>query len=237
MPRDSMPTPEEFNQFRVTNPGQSEVIRQRLYDYLLYPTAGQTQLSFFQTAIGQGVTTAAGGTVGQPKTYWDTNMQLAGQLPSGTSYMVESLEILFLPGSVNTANTYTPANLSLAAAANAATVAGPINDVNTILQSGLVEFNVLQKNYLRETPLLAFPPKAMLDLSAALASTSATQSEVAAVLAKAAGRPYYVEPEIVLQPAMNFEVIVKWPAAVATPSGFNARIGAIFDGYLMRASQ
>jgi hypothetical protein len=32
-------------------------------------------------------------------------------------------------------------------------------------------------------------------------------------------------------------VVIKYPAAVATPSGFNARVGVILDGYFMRASQ
>ena len=40
-----------------------------------------------------------------------------------------------------------------------------------------------------------------------------------------------------LQPAVNFDVTLRWPALVATPSGFNGRVGIILDGYLMRASQ
>jgi hypothetical protein len=54
---------------------------------------------------------------------------------------------------------------------------------------------------------------------------------------RAAGRPYYIDPTIALQPAVNFEVLLRFPAAVATPSGFNARVGVILDGYFMRASQ
>lgn len=233
----SMPTAQDFQDYRVTNPGQSEIIRQRLYDWQLYATAGVTQLSFFSAGIGQGVTSAQGATVGAVKSQWDTNMTLGGQLPSGLSYLVESIEVIFAPGSVSTANTYTPANLSLFNAANSATVTNQLNDVNTFYQSGMLEFNVLSKNYLRETPLYCFPPKAALDIASGLATTSATAGLVANVLAKAAGRPYYVEPEISLQPAMNFEVLLRWPAAVATGSGFNARVGVILDGYMMRASQ
>lgn len=232
-----VPTIKDFQRTRVTNPNQSEVIRQRLYDYQLYPTAGQTQLSFFGAAIGQGTTSALGATVGSAKSQWDTNMEIAGTLPSGKAYKIESVEVLFLPGSVSTANTYTPANLSLFNATAAATVMGPLNDVNTFYQSGMLELNVLSKNYLRETPLAAFPPKAHLDLSAAVASNSATTAEVAAALGKAAGRPYYVDPSITLQASVNFEVLLKWPAAVATPSGFNARVGVILDGFMLRASQ
>lgn len=231
------PSAAEFEAARVTNPGMSEIVRQRLYDYQLYATAGVGQLTFFQTPAGQGITSAAGATVGSAKTLQDTNMVLAGQLPSGMGYLIESIEVFYLPGSVATANTYTPANLSLFATAAAASVAAQVNDVNTFYQSGMLELNILQKNALREAPLIAFPPKAHLDLAAAVASNSATVGETAIVLGKAGGRPYYLEPRISLQSAVNFEVALKWPAPVATPSGFNARVGVIFDGFMQRASQ
>lgn len=227
----------DFAANRVTNPGQSEIVRQRLYDYQIYATAGYTQLSFFQQPIGQGITSAIGATVGSGKTLWDTNMELGGQLPSGKAYLIESIEVLFTPGTVSTANTYTQAGFVAFAAVASITVGNWVNDVNTFYQSGLLELNVLSKNYLRETPLLCFPPKAHFDLSAAIASNSATTSEVGQTFAKASGRPYYVEPRVTLQPAVNFDVTLRWPALVATPSGFNGRVGVILDGYQMRASQ
>jgi hypothetical protein len=230
-----MPTAADFNARRVTNPGQSEIIRQRLYDYQLYANAGTTQLSFFQQPVGSGLTSAIGSTVGAVKTLWDTNMTLGGTLPSGQAYMVESIEVVFFPGSVTTANTYTPIGMSTFNATAAASVAGALNDVNTFYQSGMLEFNILSKNYLRETPTLAFPPKANFALDAAVANNSTTTAEVALAQARAAGRPYYIDPSISLQPAVNFEVVIKWPAAVALT--FNARVGVILDGYFMRASQ
>ena len=227
----------DFTSNRVTNPGQSEIVRQRLYDYQLYPAAGSQQLSFFQAPIGQGVTTALGATVGAAKSQWDTNMELGGQLPSGKSYLVESIEVLFLPGASAAANTYTTANLSQFAAVAALALTAAIQDVQQFYSSGMLELNILSKNYLRDTPLLAFPPKAHLDLSAAVATNSATTSEVAQNLAKASGRPYYIEPRVTLQPAVNFEVLLRWPALVPTISTFNARVGVILDGYMLRASQ
>ena len=234
---DKFPSAADFNARRVTNPAQSEVVRQRFYDYQLYPTAGQTQLTFFSQPIGQGITSALGGTVGSAKTLWDTNLELPNTLPSGKAFMIESIEVLFFPGSVNTANTYTPASPVLFNATAAAAVAAQAADVNTIYQAGMLELNILSKNYLRETPIIAFPPKANFELSAAIASNSATTAEVGLVNMKAGGRPYYISPEIALQPAVNFEVTIKYPAVVATPSGFNGRIGVILDGYFMRASQ
>lgn len=232
-----IPTAADFNSRRVTNPSQSEVVRQRLYDYQLYPTAGTTQLSFFQQPVGQGITTALGGTVGAGKTQWDTNMELGGTLPSGKAFLVESIEVIFFPGSVSTSNTYTVAKPYEFNATAAATLGAQLADVNSFYQSGMLELNILSKNYLRETPLLAFPPKTQFNLDVGVSSNSATTAVNIAENMRAAGRPYYIDPTIALQPAVNFEVLIKFPAAVATPSGFNARVGVILDGYFMRASQ
>jgi hypothetical protein len=232
-----LPTAADFNARRVTNPNQSEIVRQRFYDYQLYATAGTTQLTFFSAPVGQGLTTALGGTAGTAKTLWDTNLELPNTLPSGKAFMIESIEVLFFPGSVSTANTYTVASPALFNATASAAVQSQLADVNSFYQSGMLELNILSKNYLRETPLIAFPPKANFALDAALASNSATTALNGAVNMRASGRPYYLEPTIALQPAVNFEVVLRFPAAVATPSGFNARVGVILDGYFMRASQ
>ena len=232
-----IPTAADFNSRRVTNPSQSEVVRQRLYDYQLYPTAGATQFAFFQQPIGQGITSAVGGTVGSGKTQWDTNMELGGTLPSGKAFLIESIEVCFFPGSVSTANTYTPIKPLEFNATASATVGGQLADVNSVYQSGMLELNILSKNYLRETPLIAFPPKTQFNLDVGIASNSATTAVNVAENMRAAGRPYYIDPTIALQPAVNFEVLIRFPAAVATPSGFNGRVGVILDGYFMRASQ
>lgn len=231
------PTAADFQAGRVTNPNQSEVIRQSLYDFQLYPLAGTAQLNFFSQPAGQGVTTALGAVVGSAKTLWDTNLVIANTLPSGAAFMIESIEVLFYAGLSAAASTFTPQNISLFAAAASAAVAAQVNDVNTLMQSGLLELNVLQKNYLRETPLHRFPPKTGIDHSSALASNSATVGEIALTNARAVGRPYYVDPVITLQPAVNFEIVVRWPAAVPVGSGFNGRIGIVLDGFTMRASQ
>lgn len=234
---DRIPTAADFQAARVTNPGQAEVIRQSLYDFQILPGAGSQQLTFFQSPIGQGITSSIGATAGTAKTKWDTNMSLGGQLPSGLAMLVESIEVHFAPGSVNTANTYTYKTLSVFAAIAAASVTGTVDDFAVFYRSGILEFNILQKNYLREVPIGRFPPKTGVSLDAGIGSNSATTSEVGAVNARADGRAYYLEPAISLQPATNFELVLSWPAATALPSGFNARVGVVLDGYQMRASQ
>jgi len=235
MAMDFVPTAADFNSRRVTNPSQSEVVRQRFFDYQLYATAGVSQLTFFSSPVGQGLTTAVGATAGTAKTLWDTNLELPNTLPSGKAFMIESIEVIFFPGSVSTANTYTLVSPITYNATPAAAVAAQLADVNSFYQSGLLELNILSKNYLRETPLIAFPPKANFNLDVAFSGSGTAEN--GAVNGRISGRPYYISPEIALQPAVNFEVVLKWPAAVATPSGFNARVGVILDGYFMRASQ
>jgi hypothetical protein len=232
-----IPSIQQFESRRVTNPNQSEVVRQSLYDHLLYPAAGTQTLTFFQTQLGAGLTTALGATAGTPKTYHDTNMQLGGQLPSGMGVMIESVEVAFYPGSISTANTYTVDAVTFFLAAASAVPTAQVDDVNAFYQSGLLEINVLAKNYLRETPLMRFPPKCALKIDGAIASNSATTSEVGFVRGNAAGRPYYLEPEITLLAAQSFDVTLRWPGLVAMPSTFNGRVGIFLDGYTLRASQ
>jgi hypothetical protein len=232
-----IPSAADFQRYRVTNPDQSEIVRQRLYDWQLYPLAGTAQLTFFSQPPGQGVTTAQGATVGTAKTLWDTNLEIPNTLPSGKSFLVESIEVIFVPGSSATANTFVPRLLGdFNATADDAAVSMS-NDSNLFYNSGLLEFNILSKNYLRETPLMAFPPKAAIDGPAAIATNGAATGAISIAALTAHGRAYYVEPMICLQPAVNFEIVLRWPSVVATPSGFNGRVGVILDGYLLRASQ
>lgn len=235
----AMATPSiaDFQNARVTNNQQSEVVRQRFFDSLLYPLAGQQQLSFFSLPIGQGVTTAIGAAVGSTKSQFDTNLVVPNSLPSGANYLIDSIEVLMTPGSSAAANTYLPRVVQSFLAAAATTEGNSPNDVNVFYQSGMLELNILSKNYLREAPLLAFPPKAHFDGYAAIGTNSATTAEVTQAFLKASGRPYYVEPRISLQSAVNFDVTLRWPAAVALPSGFNGKVAVYLDGYAMRASQ
>lgn len=231
-----IPTLVQARQYSVNRAGV-EGIRQTLYDYNLYPTAGVQQIVGFSQQQGQGVTSALGAVVGSAKTIADTNMTLSGQIPAGQGFLILSIEVPFYPGLSAAANTFTPAVPSTFAAVAAAAVAGQVNDVKTFYESGSVRLFIGSKTYLEEAPILRFPPKAYFEMSAALATNSATTSEVAAVELHASGRPYMVEPAVLLENNQNFNVQLNFPAAVATPSGFNARVGIILDGYLYRNSQ
>ena len=232
----AIPSLDQLSQFKVNRAGV-EGIRQSLYDFLLYPTAGQTQFNFFATPQGQGVTSAVGATAGLAKTIQDTNMTVAGMLPAGQSFLINSIEVPFFAGSVSTANTFTLAQPAQWAAVSAAALAMQINDVNIFYQAGSLRLFIGSKVYLEEAPLLRFPPKTQLTFDAAATTNSATTAATVVASGKISGRPYILEPAVLLENNQNFNISLNYPAAVATPSGFNARVGCILDGYLYRNSQ
>jgi len=222
---------------RVTIAGKNEVIRQSLYDYQLYPTAGLTSASFFQVPVGQGQSTQNGAVVGQPKTLGDTDIRSAGTLPAGNMFRIESIEVPFFAGSTSTASLWVPQIMTAFNAVAAATVGKASDDVNVFYSGGHLQLFILSKPYLDEAPLGRFPPKTHTEVRTAMATNSATTSEVINTFAYQSGRPYIMKPEITLTPTMNFQVTIDWLAAIATPSGFNARFGVVLDGLLERSAQ
>lgn len=195
--------------------------RQSLYDFTTYAAAGQTQLSFFSVPVGQG-----------GKTYSDTNMQLAGQLPLNQEFLVQSIEIVFYPNSGGTAAQLPSATAAVSAAMQR------INDTNVVGRTGNVRFFVGQRDVLQEAPIGRFPPKHYFEMSAAVADTI-TSTEHRNGDARWSGRPYLLSPvEITLQGNVAFGVQINWPEGVqALPSTLNGRIGVILDGVLYSRSQ
>ncbi|HJW55872.1 MAG TPA: hypothetical protein VJ577_11410 [Burkholderiaceae bacterium] len=231
------PTLQDLQAYSVNRAGQMERIKSKLYDTVVYATAGATNIAFFSTPIGQGAS-AAPGNAGNVKTLADTNMTLAGQLPAGQNFLVESIEVDFKPGSsAATTTTFAlVAPLVFNAAASAGTVMAAISDVAAIYNTGYLTFTVGSKNYVQEGPLGNFPPMTHLNVNAAVASTSATVGQTLVGLARAEGKPCNIDP-VTLVAAQNFSVTASWPVVVATPSGFNGSMRVNLGGYLFRNSQ
>lgn len=208
-------------QFAVNRQGDYEVTRQTLYDFQSYPTAGATSFTFFQQPQGQN-----------SKTLADTNMELAGALPAPKYFLVESIEVYVFPG-------VSPVTLGSASALVATNFA---NDMYALLKAGWLNFFIGSKSYLNEAPIGRFPPKSG-KLECAFAAGSSIYAAAAATpsvqmdYARWDGRPYFINPQIMLAPTQNFNVALNFPTAVATPSGQNARIGVVLDGLQYRLSQ
>lgn len=218
--RTSIPTVDQLSQYSVNRQNQYEGIRQTLYDFQTYSSAGSTQMSFFQVPVGQS-----------GKTFEDTNMVAAGTLPSPIKFLIQSIEIFFFPGVLNVQAEDTAAPLAPSQF---------INDVAAINKAGWLELNVGSKNYLREAPLGVFPSKTGIKGIAAIGETiagSTASSFNMASFATLGGRPYFIEPNVLLEPTQNFNVTLNWGTAVPLPSSAAGRIGVKLDGILYRLSQ
>jgi hypothetical protein len=69
--------------------GLIDTIAQPLYDTVVLPMAGATKLTFFALPLGQGTTAFGTGA----KHLGDTNMDLAGQLPSGFAFQIQGFRL------------------------------------------------------------------------------------------------------------------------------------------------
>jgi hypothetical protein len=200
-----------------------ETIRQSLYHYQAYAAAGQSQLTFFQVPAGSNATTNS-----------DTNMQLAGQIPANQQFLIQSIEVVFLP-------TVPSVAAQLPGAFGAGAVPQIVNDAYIVGRAGNLTLTIGQKPYLQEAPLGRFAPKANFDVSGAAsdATTAAANLQLRLAYGKWVGRPYLLDPAAIRLPEnANFSVTLNWPEGVqALPSGNPGRIGVILDGFLYRRSQ
>jgi hypothetical protein len=216
---DNPPNLAQLRQYKVQT-NDTEVIKWSLYDRVVYPQPGTAQLQFFNTPKGQ-----AG------KTYADTNMTLAGQLSKYTSFLVTGIEFYLFPN----ANAFTTQGNAAAGPAAAQDI---INDTVTWWQSyAFLQFNIIQKPYLFEAPLMKFPPACGLAGFAALSdSTTIAGAQLSSVqYAANAGRPYEVKPGLWLEDNANFDVSLNWPTLV--PISAAATVFCQLNGWLYRRAQ
>lgn len=216
----NVPNRQALSQYVVNREGW-EAIRTTLYDTQAYAAAGVTQLSFFSLPIGQG-----------GKTLSDTNMNLAGQLPTNQEFLVQSIEVTFYPATPTVA-------AGMPAVFGAQLAATSINDAYIFRRSGNLQFVIGSKPYLQEAPLMKFPSKSDFTLSAALSdiTTAGANMQSRIGYATAAGRPYMLHPaSLLLTSNQNFSITLNWPEGVQAITN-PARVGVVLDGFLYRRSQ
>lgn len=206
--------------------GVQDVVWNPLYDSALYITAGQTQLTFFTSPIGQGTTTAPGAT--GTKTRADTNMTAAGQLTKGQAFYMTGLELKVYPS-------IEPAEGN----ASRADIGNFLNDIYDLGKSGWANFRVQDRDYITDGPLDLFPPATRLAVNSALALDSAvtptpTQSVMQIDYATWSGENYIITP-IYLDSNQGFQLQLNWPTPVSLSA--QARIFTRLRGYLIRNAQ
>lgn len=230
MAANSLPLPPDMLQlssYDVNRPGW-EAVRQSLYDSAQYVAAGQTQLSFFSTPVGQGTTWAGGAA----KNNSDTNMTLAGQLPQNQEFLVQAIEIGFYPTTPTVA-------AQMPAAFGAQVAAQIVNDAYIFRRAGNLTFVVGSKAYLQEGPLMKFPTGSNFEAEAALADVTTAGANLQSRIAfgKADGRVYSLTPTWVkLVSNQNFSVTLNWPEGVQAITN-PARVVVSLQGILYRRSQ
>jgi hypothetical protein len=204
---------DDLQQYNPNLPNAIEAIWQPFYDMQSYPTAGQTQLLFFQVPQGQS-----------SKTFSDTNMTLAGQFPAPTAFLTTAIQVLFMPGFANSAS-----NALAAATPNA-----NLNDVVKVADAGYLQLQIGSKIYLTDAPLGKFPPNFSVGGLQAYTGTFAAGVGVSSDFARAIGRYYEITP-LLIPMNQNFSISLNWPTAVATTA--IGRIAVILDGFYYRQSQ
>ena len=233
------PTIDQFAAHIAAVQGKIEIIRQPLYDRLLYPTAGLTVFSFFSLPIGNGFSSEPLAAAGV-KSLSDTNMTQNGQLPSPQAFWLEDIQVYAESGGVATANLYSavPPVQALAIAAVAAGNAGIIDKFAILSSGGFLVLTIGQKPYFTDGPLYTFPPKHRMRLDGTIGnSDTTTHNMVAGFAAYADGEPRRIVPGLGLATGFNFGIEVRYPVLIPTPSGFNARVKVSMGGWLFRAAQ
>lgn len=202
-----------LNQFSVNRDDAIEELGWSLFDFTTYLAAGQTSLAFFQSPVGQ-----AG------KTNVDTNMDLAGQIPKGQNFLVESICVEFFP------------NVTVDQASELNNYA---DDIKAVAENGLLTFSVGSKDYKREAPLGIFPQQYRQSGFAAMASTTtitATTFANGIQYSQNVGKEHKIIP-VRLTSNQNFNVTLTWPVVVPLPSSSAGRIGVRLVGRLFRNAQ
>ena len=217
-PISSIPSLADIQSFQVNRTGQYEAVRQSLYDTITYANAGTTtQYTFFQVPKGQS-----------GKTLAQTNLTLAGTLAAPINFFVQSIELLIFPGVLPATSVTTNASPNFT------------NDIYTLQKAGFLDFFIGSKSYLQEAPIGRFPPKTHLHGWAAESSGNSTATTLFRTSIESAafgGRPYFIDPGILLAPTQNFNVTINFPTTTALPSATDATIVCILDGILYRLSQ
>lgn len=208
----------DLQKYQVNRPDAPEIISQPIYDTVSYLAAGSASLQFFQTPVGQS-----------SKTLADTNMLIAGSLPSPINMLVTDIQIGIYPGILP----------QVGPIADGGVTAQFVNDVYKIGSAGYLLFTIGSKQYLTDGPLCKFPVDHGFGGLAAMATNlttgAATQSMVDYF--RFAGATYNITP-VLLIPTQNFSVELVFPGTPPTlPSGQPAKVQVTLNGWRYRLAQ
>lgn len=204
------------SKYAVNVPNMMEAITQPLYSYQSYPAAGTANpLTFFQSQPVGAITLE------------DTNMQLAGVLPSPQRFLIQGIAVDFLSGTSVARFGTEGAN-------------GNLNDYYAVMKRGYLTLTIGSKVYSQWTSMLQLPPRSHIGgvAAAADASTAAASLQTMVQAGWSEGETFRPRP-LLIESTQNFSVNISYPGgAVAIPSAdVAARIGVWLYGTLYRPAQ
>lgn len=199
----------EFQRYNSQYGNALEKIGWTWYDTVTYTSAATTALRAFgaiRATLNLG------------------NMEIAGQLASPKAFFVRAIRVkMLVPPFVTTA----------AADGNAQT--GAIDDARQVLENGVLQFTIGQKNY-GQWPLWMLPAGGGIvpfmqtgDIDVVVQYANNGIEDPRAV--------YSLSVPVFIGPQMNFSVDLLWPAGALTLDGGNANIFIGLDGDLLRPVQ
>lgn len=181
------------------------------YHYQAYAQAGQRGLTFF---------TAAPGSLAADK----YNMQSAGALPGGYSFVLQEILVDFKPG-------------ALPGTFGAQDSGDYINDVLKVYNSGRLDFRASDKTFCQGAPLKRFPMDVRMDGFAAASDSTTAGADKQTLInyGQVVGRTNRVADLLITQ-TQNFKCDLFWDTAVV-PVSVAGEIGVILRGVLGRLVQ
>lgn len=190
--------------------GVQEVVRWTMYSYKAYPTAGVTNLLFFDQSEG----TATAGRL-------DTNMTNPGSLPGNEMLVVVGVGFDPIPAQ---------ADVFAVNAANGVAAQQWYN----VLTLGWLEVKISGKEYFVVAPLTRIPPGHGLG---ALFTSSQLAANVMNISQVQSGTPdnrakYNVDPPFGILPQRPFEARIRYNTLQAVTTA--GRVGVGFDGWKVR---
>lgn len=204
----------DLEQFMNEIKGIQELLAWPLYAYKAYPTAGSTQILFYDQNENNATNRRG-----------DTNMVgQGGALPGNQMYVSIGVQVVVMPGAdaVSAAPTVTP-------------TAG--RDFYNVLRNLCwLEYKISQKEVLVQAPLTLFPQG--FGIGTVLAGAPTVVDSVSHLNnGSPDNRAYFhLDPPIGLLPVRPFTVSLNWRTAQAvTASATGHRIGICQKGWLIRA--
>jgi hypothetical protein len=190
--------------------GGKERIDAALWDSLLYTSTATTQLIFFNNTRA---------------TIDLSNMRVSGQLPAPESFLVRAIRVYFKNRPESTAT-----------AAGGAVQPDSLNDIQLLIATGVLTFNIGQKDY-------GIYPLSLLPAGGGPSGNLAVDNVLIAGGAASFGQNGVPDSRalfalcypVLINSQINFNCTLTWPAAVTLIR--NVNIEVTLDGDLIRAIQ